>query len=512
MSKYSEAITQKTGKTEKEIRIENNTCLGNGYCVEKLIANRKGNNIYSVKKEGRFYVAKVYEKKEILEQIAQTIRNIKSEYLMPIIDFGVYNEYYYEIYPVIDYPTLAEIRKFDMEELKCIIKGVNEGLKALHTNGITHGDIKPANIFWCEAEKKIIIGDYESATLEKDGYMVKSNLGTEEYEAPHSATLRTLVKKPPYDYGSLGIMSLDLYNGTIHFRGKTSEDRAKEWENGIIIHESCPPKLVQLIRGLTAYSEENRFGYEQVESWCNGNFVTTGKITRIRVNDVKPTMIFGFDGVTPIKVTSLEELSRCMKQYKDITKQRYFGSVNAFDKLLNYVRQLDEAKAIQMESIVKNHDVDTAIFMIANLLHPTSSLIFQGKYYEDLSELIKAMPIDSVNQEFVNFIKGGALQFFLKNNDGDHVSEIINSLLEDSCGEDEFLYYLVKYSFTSGCESVKIGLDNISTVEELCQHIKEYKFRYLEENHNYEKICAWLYVRGYAKDIKSMKERWDKYE
>ena len=258
------------------------------------------------------------------------------------------------------------------------------------------------------------------------------------------------------------------------------------------------------------------FKYEQVKSWCAGNFVTTQSITRLKVSNIiaptNPSMVFGFDGATPIKVASLEDLGRCLKQYPDITKQRYFGPVNAFEKLLNYVREYDDIKAIQIENIVKKYDVDTAIFMMANLLHPTSSLIFQGEYYDDLAELLDSMPIDNYNQEFVNFIKGGSLQFYLKKLGNNEAAEIVDALLLESYREDDFLYYLVKFVFSSECVSVKLGEDDISTVEELCQHIKENGFRYIEKSHNYAKICAWFYVKGYAKDIKEMKERIYKYE
>lgn len=512
MSQYSEAITQKSGKAVKQIHIDKNTFLGNGYMVVELVEVREGNNIYKVAKEERVYIAKIYAMAENLPQIAEVVKNIKSEYIIPLIDYGFYNEYYYEIYPVIECPSLEQVRKLNMEDLETVIKCTNEALNILHTHGITHGDIKPSNIFWCESEKRIVICDYESATLQIEDYIVHSVTGTVEYGAPCNASLRWLTKKPAYDYGSLGILLLDLYCGIVHFAGKSSNDIAKEWEQGIVIPEHCPVRLRQLIKGLTMLDEETRFGYAEVVRWCENEFVNAKSDTRIRSGNINKTMVFGFDGNMPIKVSSLEELSLCINQYKNIARQRYFSSMNSLEKLVDYVKLFDAGKADEIRGIVKSNDIDTAVFMVANLLHPTISLTFQGKYYKDLSELIEEMPTDSVNWEFVNLIKGGSLQFFLRNNNANEVSAIIDLLLQESFGEDDYLYYLVKYRFSSGCNAVKLGKDSISTVEELCEHIKNNGFKHIEQSGNYAKVCAWLYKIGYAQSINTMKEMIHNYE
>lgn len=448
MSKYSEVITRKTGNIQRKIQMDNNTCLGNGYLVEKLIENRKNSSIYCVKKEGQSYIAKVYTKKENRNEIAQVVQSISSQYVMPIIHFGEYGEYYYEIYPAITYPTLAKIGKFDIEDLKLIINGINEGLKALHINGITHGDIKPDNIFWNALEKNIIISDFESAALEKDGYVMFSNSGTNEYEPPCDVLNGQLVKKPGYDYGSFGVLCLDLYNGSVHFAGKTLGNRVAEWKNGIAIAESCPSEFVRLIRGLTSYSEDERFQYEQVKKWFDDNFSMTQSVTRIPITNIKP-------------------LQKCTTVQED-------NGDDDLEELLRLLVELEEE--------------------------------------EDLQAVFATISIDDFYQEYINSIKDGSLQEKLKKTDNKETAEILDSLLLESYGEDDFLYYLIKFVFGGENVALELGKDNIFTVEELCKHIQENGFSYIEENHNYAKVCAWLYVRGYAKDIKDMREWLDKNE
>lgn len=512
MSQYSEAITERSGNTIKDIHIDIDTIIGNGYSVMDLVEVREGNSIYKVTKEKQVYIPKVYAMAENLPLVAEVVKEIQSEYLLPLIDYGFYNEYYFEIYPFIECLSLNKVKKLNMDDLKTVIRCTNEALHILHTYGITHGDIKPSNIFWSESENKAIVCDYESATLQKEGYIVHSIAGTVEYGAPCNASLSWLTKHPEYDYGSLGITILDLYCGSVHFAGKASSDISKEWETGIIIPEHCPVRLRQLIKGLTLMDEESRFGYSEVVRWCDNEFVNTKNDTKFRQSNVDKTMVFGFDGSTLIKVSSLEELSLCINQYKNIAKQRFFCSMNSLEKLVDYVKLFDEAKAKDIRPIVKNNNIDTAVFMVANLLHPTVSLTFQGKYYKDLSELIEEMPADSVDWDFVNLIKGGSLQFFLNNNGENEVSTIVDTLVQESIGEDDFLYYLVKFRFSSGCGAVKLGLDIISTVEDLCEHIKNNGFDYIESGNNYAKICAWLYKIGYAQAINNMKEMIYNYE
>ncbi|XP_077453277.1 serine/threonine-protein kinase H1 homolog [Stigmatopora argus] len=100
-----------------------------------------------------------------------------------------------------------------------VLQMVLDGVKYLHTLGITHRDLKPENLLYYHpgADSKIIITDFGLANSRKKGdeCLMKTTCGTPEYIAPE-----ILVRKPytnAVDMWALGVISYILLSGTMPF-------------------------------------------------------------------------------------------------------------------------------------------------------------------------------------------------------------------------------------------------------------------------------------------------------
>lgn len=104
-----------------------------------------------------------------------------------------------------------------------IAEEVTDGLKALHREGLTHGDIKPANIVMDSEGSSKLIDFGLSGMSRRDG--TKAILGTPQYIAPES--LRGAPDSAQTDLYSLGATLYHLLSGKPPFDGPTPADIAR---------------------------------------------------------------------------------------------------------------------------------------------------------------------------------------------------------------------------------------------------------------------------------------------
>lgn len=505
MENYFDAVTQRSDTVEKKISIEIGTVIGDGYIVMSLLKECLWGNMYIASKGEQEYVIKIFGADINRDDINILLSTINSTSIVTVLDYGTINGLYYEVYSYIAHSTFLGERIQDIDILIEIVSQIIEALKILHDVGITHGDIKPSNIFWDKESNKIFLSDFDSATISSDGYLVHEGLGTLEYSAPCESSLYKAKKNPAFDYGSLGVMLLDLYNGYVYFAGKSEMEILSEWEKGIKLPEQMPIRLRQLLKGLLVANEEKRYSYSEVKRWCGNEIVNNKQTVSVKKQQTK-SMVFGYEGSISIKVNDLEELSICLKQYKQLAKQRFFDSANKLERLIDYVRFFDVEKANEIRKIVKENDIDSAIFMTANLLHKSETLVFQDKYYNDLAELMDDLSFDSVNREFVSFVKNGSMNYYLEETGKGQVADIVRGLIEEAKDDDDYLYYMLKFRFSSNCEVLEINEMKIHTIEELCTFVAKDQFKSFDVQGNYAKVCAWLYKIGYSEQVLKMKE------
>ncbi|OXB76056.1 UNVERIFIED_CONTAM: hypothetical protein H355_000155 [Colinus virginianus] len=100
-----------------------------------------------------------------------------------------------------------------------VLQMVLDGVRYLHTLGITHRDLKPENLLYYHpgTDSKIMITDFGLASARKKGddCLMKTTCGTPEYIAPE-----ILVRKPytnSVDMWALGVISYILLSGTMPF-------------------------------------------------------------------------------------------------------------------------------------------------------------------------------------------------------------------------------------------------------------------------------------------------------
>lgn len=163
------------------------------------------------------------EGREVCESELCVLRRVRHTNIIQLMEVFETAE---RVYMVMELATGGELfdriiarGSFTERDATRVLQMVLEGVKYLHTLGITHRDLKPENLLYYHpgADSKIIITDFGLASSRKKGdeCLMKTTCGTPEYIAPE-----ILVRKPytnAVDMWALGVISYILLSGTMPF-------------------------------------------------------------------------------------------------------------------------------------------------------------------------------------------------------------------------------------------------------------------------------------------------------
>jgi len=163
------------------------------------------------------------EGREVCESELCVLRRVRHANIIQLVEVFETAE---RVYMVMELATGGELfdrviarGSFTERDATCVLQMVLDGVRYLHTLGITHRDLKPENLLYYHpgADSKIIITDFGLASSRKKGdeCLMKTTCGTPEYIAPE-----ILVRKPytnAVDMWALGVIAYILLSGTMPF-------------------------------------------------------------------------------------------------------------------------------------------------------------------------------------------------------------------------------------------------------------------------------------------------------
>ncbi|KAG7254306.1 hypothetical protein CRUP_016323, partial [Coryphaenoides rupestris] len=163
------------------------------------------------------------EGREVCESELCVLRRVRHANIIQLVEVFETAE---RVYMVMELATGGELfdrviarGSFTERDATRVLQMVLDGVRYLHTLGITHRDLKPENLLYYHpgADSKIIITDFGLASSRKKGdeCLMKTTCGTPEYIAPE-----ILVRKPytnAVDMWALGVIAYILLSGTMPF-------------------------------------------------------------------------------------------------------------------------------------------------------------------------------------------------------------------------------------------------------------------------------------------------------
>lgn len=292
------------------------------YNIEKQIARSGEAEIFLVSSNGSHSVFKYYYSQyKPKDEILTKLKGLKHPDIIELIDYGYYQDRFFEISEFAEGGTLQEIMPVtSIQKVKEIVAETIEALNYCHTNGIIHRDIKPENIFYRTSDKKdIAIGDFGIASNVKEGEeLVRTSLArTSLYAAPELFTNiqgKTTIEKS-VDYYALGMTLLHLWFGRNPFEDVDEFGimRLKS-EGRVFFPDNIDDDVEKLIKGLITVNPRDRWAFDEVKRWLKGEDV---KVNYQTIQFEYKPYSFGLIDGEQIVVNNPKDLAIYLERYPE---------------------------------------------------------------------------------------------------------------------------------------------------------------------------------------------------
>ncbi|MBR6401726.1 MAG: protein kinase [Firmicutes bacterium] len=470
--------------------------LASRYVLKRVINPDNGEAALFVCEYDDFpFLAKVYfPGKEPSAEKTEKEKSMNSPYLVKKSDRFTCNGCSCEIMPFFNKADLISSGKAvnDKRLFETIIPNVNEALKVVHDSGLTHGNVKPTNIFYSPfGPDQVLLGDLGVDLANISEFTKQTGFA---FLPPEN--LKGIFGKEA-DYWSLGITLVMLVTGRGVFDGLNRKQMLKKAATyDLEIPDKASDKLKNIIRGLTVKDYKTRWGYDEIKKCLAGEDVP---IVDEYVYE-PPTDVYQFDGV-PVK--GLENIAQAFAQ-------NWSAAVSCVGDpaLLEIVDNYAEDKFPEVVAICKNEDKDRALFDLISILNPSLPPYWKGQEIGDIAQFANEMAIAYDKDPFLDSLRSGIVSLVAQQRGMDSsVVDKIKSVEQEAAeggGNEEMIAYKLNY-YVSGDYTYDFRNTPCKSVADLVQYIRA-------NVDNLDSICAefiddtrffaWLEVLGYSDEVK----------
>jgi len=206
--------------------------------------------------------------------IYDVISRLPREHVPDIIATGRWDGRAYEVAEALGGGTLADlgIAFRDIATVRHVVAELGQALHAFSEAGLRHRDLRPGTLLVRSREPlDLVITGFGSAQLSEFDLDIVSPLEISRYMAPEAIAGGVAAAS---DWWSLGMILLEQLTNGACFEG--SNPRAfliHVLANGVPLPDRLDPQLDLLLRGLLARDRHQRWQWQQVQAWLNGEAV-----------------------------------------------------------------------------------------------------------------------------------------------------------------------------------------------------------------------------------------------
>ncbi|MBW0105436.1 serine/threonine-protein kinase, partial [Pseudonocardia sp. KRD291] len=194
------------------------------------------------------------------QQEAQVMANLHHPGLVAVHDFAVEPHRAYLVMELVDGPTLREVieaERLPADDIRRFGLEVAQTLAYVHSQGVTHRDVKPSNIL-IDGNGRARLADFGVASLlGGDGHTAVGEIvGTPAYLAPEQVRGRDV--GPPADVYALGLVLLEAWTGRREYQGEGIEGAGERLTRSPVVPRDVPEPLRGAVAAMTATDPARR--------------------------------------------------------------------------------------------------------------------------------------------------------------------------------------------------------------------------------------------------------------
>lgn len=204
--------------------------------------------------------------------VYDALRRVSLEHVPEILATGRWNDRAFEVAEELTGGTLADlgIVADDAASVRRIVYELGKALDALAEVGLRHRDIRPGTLLVRNRDPlDLVIGGFGSARLSEFDLDIVSPLEVTRYMAPEAVAGGVAAAS---DWWSLGIVLLEQITRGACFEGINQHAfLIHVLSNGAPLPAGLPPDIEVLFRGLLARDRHQRWRWQEVQAWLDGN-------------------------------------------------------------------------------------------------------------------------------------------------------------------------------------------------------------------------------------------------
>jgi serine/threonine protein kinase len=189
----------------------------------------------------------------------QVLARLQHPNIVSVFDAGTQDGLSFVVMQLIDGVTLAmriTTAPLDLAEVRRVGAAVADALAYVHSAGMVHRDVKPANIL-CESSGHVYLADFGIVRLiDATRLTGQGTIGTVSYLSPEQ--VRGEDVDASSDIYSLGLVLLECLTGQIEYPGSSAEAAVARLTRPPHVPSTLPPDWSELLTAMTSPDAMNR--------------------------------------------------------------------------------------------------------------------------------------------------------------------------------------------------------------------------------------------------------------
>lgn len=508
---------------------------GFNYRIRSDIAKSGESDLYLCENDKKEeFILKLFRGKNIdmnkRSMLVDFLNNTDCPYIIRLVDYGMLEGNCFDVYPYYKDGDLSRNYLSDEDFLiNIVIPQMNTALHELHTHNIIHRDIKPSNIYYDKQKNHIVIGDFGIVSITDNSVgeaVTQSDNKTIGFAAPELFSDRSrggehkIVVDSLSDYYAMGItllcllMGKNIYAGysdtqiyTSTIRGKIPYLDKKKFKNKKFDANSKRDRIEGLICGLLINDLNERWGYDDVRLWLDGKKVAPSVGFDAANSFIKEYTING------IQCRNYKELAAAMiTNWDESKKSLYRGYIGAFVGGNEIERGENISLIIEDEKFSTIQSRSAGLFRCLYIIDDgLNEFAWKGKLYKSLFELVKSLPQDKPDTDFVYMLKTNTVSWFMENKISGVSSDLINAIKEienRSETNEEEAYYRFLFRFREKQKEIAYTLGDMTAynIDDIINYMSKNpdKVKFVCDSLVSDiKFKAWLIHLGYIYQAKT---------
>lgn len=308
--------------------------------------------------------------------VYDAIRNLPDDHLPIIYGVGRWHDRAYEIAEATTGGDLegSRFEGRDVEVMRTIVFEIAKALGSFSQAGLRHRDIQPSNILVRTLQPlDLVITGFGSARLSDYDLDIVAPLETTRYMAPEAIAGGVAAAS---DWWSLGMVALEIATGGACFEGVNPQAfLIHVLTDGVDIPDNLDPSIEVLLHGLLARDHRERWQWNEVRSWYDGEAVAVPQ-SSMRDADVEGKAAIILAGKSYRKASAYSLAAAEPGNWDEARNQAARGVIATWAQDAGL--EDDVQSAIRRLAHTEGLSDDLRLSLALKILHPAMPLIVKG--------------------------------------------------------------------------------------------------------------------------------------